>query len=316
MIKKSILSTFFSLAFFSLRAQFIAGFESIPVDSTLGYYAGSESSSGFADNGLFFRNDFNAAFQAWTGFALSRKTDSTTAGFGNQFSCRPGIAYEGQTFGLAYAHSRIFFRKAAGTEGRILRQFRLANNTYAARSMQDGDAFAKKFGGPDGLDPDFFKLKVFNYLNGNINDSAEFFLADYRQPGLANDYILSGWLQAETGFSQPFDSIGFELSSSDNGSFGMNTPAYFCIDEVKTDGFSEVNKAKTDFIRLFPNPASDHIYFNLRKSMPFRILSTDGRVLMQETGVTGLNRLSLSSLPSGLYLFQSEELQTVRFQKW
>jgi len=30
--------------------------------------------------------------------------------------------------------------------------------------------------------------------------------------------------------------LGFELSSSDNGDYGMNTPAYFCFDNFGAEG--------------------------------------------------------------------------------
>jgi hypothetical protein len=34
----------------------------------------------------------------------------------------------------------------------------VTNTTYAYNSMRDGDMFAKKFGGPTGNDPDWYKL--------------------------------------------------------------------------------------------------------------------------------------------------------------
>jgi hypothetical protein len=289
-----------------MQGQFNSGFESQTVDSLSGYYAGSENSAGFEDNGLFFRNDYNASFQSWNGFALSRKTDSVTAGFSNQYSCRPGYAAGGSTFSLAYASSRIFIRKATGEPARILRKFQLANSTYAARSMQFGDAFAKKFGGISGLDPDFFALKVFNYLNGSITDSAEFFLADYRPEGTQNDYILTDWKLAETGFSQPFDSLGFELRSSDVGTFGMNTPAYFCLDNLESEAVSGIASNKKIQCRVFPNPAKDQFMLQIEQAEEFRMVDNAGRVIRKIEGKSGQQIIDLTGVPAGLYQLIAE----------
>ena len=45
--------------------------------------------------------------------------------------------------------------------------------------MKTGDQFAKKFGGEDGNDPDYFKLLVWGEKeNGTETDTVEFFLAE------------------------------------------------------------------------------------------------------------------------------------------
>jgi len=285
----------------SLSGQFITGFETQPIDSILGYYTGEAGSNGFANDGIFFRNDYNPAFGSWNGIILSRRTDSVTAGYSNQYSCRAGNAYEGSTFALAYASSRIFILKETSAEARRLKSFRFTNSTYAARSMQNGDAFAKKFGGSSGLDPDFFALKVFNYLNGSITDSAEFFLADYRSEGTQNDFILTNWKLAETGFSQPFDSLGFELRSSDVGTFGMNTPAYFCLDNLESESVSALAANKTTHCRIFPNPAKGQFKLQLPQAEEFRMVDNAGRVIRKIEGTSGQQVIDLTGIPAGLY---------------
>jgi hypothetical protein len=285
----------------NLFAQFISGFEDFPVDSAQGFYMGSADSDGFADQGLFFRNQYNAVFQYWDGFALSRKTDSVTAGFSNQFSCRAGRAWEGNTFALAYASTRIFLRRAADVSPRRLLNFRLCNSTYAARSMQTGDAFAKKFGGASGLDPDFFRLQVFNYLNGQITDSATFYLADYRASGTTNDYIIRDWIEAAVNFPNPFDSVGFELSSSDNGTFGMNTPAYFCMDRVASEAMASVDPFRENQVFVAPNPAADFTLLQLSRPDFWQLIDAGGRRVASGEAGAGSSRINLTQVPAGLY---------------
>ena len=103
-------------------------------------------------------------------------------------------------------------------------------STYAALSMRDGDAFAKKFGGPTGNDPDFFRVTVrgFDAL-GTLTGSVEFFLADYRFTNNAQDYIVSQWTTLSLTPLGNAAKLTFALDSTDNGPFGMNTPAYFAL---------------------------------------------------------------------------------------
>ena len=102
--------------------------------------------------------------------------------------------------------------------------------------MRDGDAFAKKFGGPTGNDPDFFKLTISGLDAGNApTGTVDFYLADFRFANNALDYILTNWTLVDIS-SLPIHTrkLQFTLSSSDNGTFGMNTPAYFAVDNLTT----------------------------------------------------------------------------------
>ena len=57
-----------------------------------------------------------------------------------------------------------------------------------------------------------------------------FYLADYRSTDSAHDYIVDDWTWVDLSGLGTVDRIEFTLSSSDVGSFGMNTPAYFAMD--------------------------------------------------------------------------------------
>jgi hypothetical protein len=118
-------------------------------------------------------------------------------------------------------------------DGTMPASVRVTNTTYAALSMRDGDMFAKQFGGPDGTDPDFFVLTVHGLdANGVATGSVEFFLADYRFQDPNLNYIVSSWTTVDLTPLGNASSLAFELTSSDIGPFGMNTPAYFAIDNL------------------------------------------------------------------------------------
>jgi hypothetical protein len=109
----------------------------------------------------------------------------------------------------------------------------ITNSTYTALSMKYGNQFAKEFGGKTGNDPDWFKLSIWGKLNGNETDTIDFYLADFRFDDNSKDYIIQTWQWVELSSLGKVDSLMFALSSSDTGQWGMNTPAYFCMDNLR-----------------------------------------------------------------------------------
>ncbi len=109
----------------------------------------------------------------------------------------------------------------------------ITNTTYAALSMRNGDQFAKKFGGADGNDADFFKLIISGYSGGiATGNEVEFFLADYRFGDNSQDYILDDWTFVDFSALGTADEVRFDFASSDTGMFGINTPKYFALDNL------------------------------------------------------------------------------------
>jgi hypothetical protein len=100
--------------------------------------------------------------------------------------------------------------------------------------MLHGDQFAKKFGGTDGTDPDWFLLTISGFDElGNFTGSVDFYLADYRDPDPANKYIISAWTTVDLTPLGNAHTLSFGLTSTDSDPiFGMNTPAYFAIDNL------------------------------------------------------------------------------------
>jgi hypothetical protein len=58
------------------------------------------------------------------------------------------------------------------------------------------------------------------------------YLADFRVSDNSQDYVVDDWTFVDLGTLGTVDSLSFELSSSDTGDFGMNTPAYFALDNL------------------------------------------------------------------------------------
>ena len=195
---------------------------------------GSDGSGGFTTNGAFFNNNFNFDFGSWSGWSYSNTTDTTTPGFVNQYSSfAGGGANSSSNYGVAFT-----FNAGDATidlpDGYSLESARITNTTYAALSIENGDSFAKQFGGESGNDPDFFLLTITGLDNGgNSVGEVDFYLADYRFEDNSQDFIVNDWEFVDLSSLDGATQLSFELTSSDNDPvFGLNTPAYFALDNL------------------------------------------------------------------------------------
>ena len=113
-------------------------------------------------------------------------------------------------------------------------------------------AVAKQFGGVDGTDPDYFKLLVWGRKGRSSTDTLDFYLADYRDDDSEKDFIIETWQWVDLSSLGKVDSLIFGLESSDMGDWGMNTPAYFCLDDlyVLPDTAPYVANPLSDFLLM------------------------------------------------------------------
>ena len=215
-------------------------FEELPLESE-DFYNGSDLAGGFQSYGIEFNNlytEFGGGC-CWNGWAYSRTTDTTTPGPSNEYSAYTGIGAEGSLqYGVAFngfdAGGGIIpeITLPAGAEPTSVK---VTNTTYAALSMLQGDGFAKAFGGPTGNDPDWFLLNVEGRdASETIVGNVSIYLADYRPADPNDDYILDQWVDFDLSSLAGLgvQTLAFRLTSTDNGSFGMNTPAYVAIDDL------------------------------------------------------------------------------------
>lgn len=244
-------------------AQTVSTFESLPLEQDT-FWNGSDMPNGtfFNDGNGVFPNFYSPDFGGYWGggWAYSSMRDSTTAGFSNLYSAITGIGFEGsQNYSVGTFNPLINFNSDA--LGKVVSGFYITNATTSALSMRNGDAFAKKFGGETGNDPDWFKITVRSYDQGILSlDSVEMYLADFRFINNDSDYILKTWEWVDLTTLGNTDSLQIFMSSSDTGDFGMNTPAYLCIDNFTTadyeifapsvgiDGTSAISKDSSVFV--------------------------------------------------------------------
>lgn len=182
---------------------------------------------------------------SWIGIAVSQQTDAETpGGLNNQFnsaaggdvsgSGKYGVVYDANSGGMGMGPDyAITFTNKDYPQGRVVEGCYITNSTWATNSMKNGDSYAKKFGGETGNDKDYFILKATGYdAEGNETGNVDFFLADFRDENNTKDYIVEDWRWMDLTSLGQVSSVKFSMSSSNVGTYGMNTPAYFAIDNM------------------------------------------------------------------------------------
>ena len=205
------------------------------VSMPAGFKAEYSTQFGPARFNTYYTVDVSSGWPFWAGWAYSNETDTTTGGYGNQFSAIPGGGQSGSTYGVAYYDTWTWpptIPTVTWPQAATLATAYVTNTTYAYLSMHDGDAYAKKFGGADGSDTDWFLLTILGKDGqGNPTGAVEFYLADFRFEDPAEDYIVDQWTRVDLSPLGEVWSVEFALSSSDLDLWDrMNTPAYFAMD--------------------------------------------------------------------------------------
>ena len=313
------LASFF--IFNSSKGQVVSNFENLTL-ATDTFWDGSDLSGGFASGDAFLKNNYNTSWFSWDGFAYSNKKDSITAGYGNQYAAFAGSGYNGNgNYAVAYCAPNSILKLTGNSLGSVLNGFYVTNNTYAGISMRDGDAFSKKFGGVSGNDPDWFELKIENYRLGVIVDSINVYLADYQFSDNSLDYIIKDWTWVDLTSLGASDSLSFSLSSSDNGMFGMNTPAYFCLDNFTTNFGTGISTIVGNQLKVYPNPVRDIINVDLSKFAGEKIKLSIHDIIGKQLFISELldeNEfiLDLNSYENGVYFINIESKKVNLHQKF
>lgn len=239
--KKQLLLFILMSTMLFANGQTVSDFENLTLNDE-SYYDGSDLSGGFASGDAYFYNKYNTTYQSWSGFAYANRTDVTSGEYTNPYSAFTGEGYnQSKNFVVANVFGTSGLKLTGSTAGTTITGFFATNTTYAALTMKNGDAFniSTKFGGESGDVKDWFKLTINGYLNNNASTtSVDFYLADYRFDDNSRDYILNTWKWVDLRSLGKVDSLSFTLTSSDNGEWGMNTPAYFAMDNFNNPLFA------------------------------------------------------------------------------
>jgi hypothetical protein len=320
MRKINLLLAAMILATTLLKAQTVATFEALSLahaDTFYTNFTASGTDVGFNDGLVHFPCVYDTSFGGYwqTGFAYSNMTDSVTSGFLNQYSAKTGIGYGGSSkYAVAYCYdpttyaNNCVLKMVDSAMGHPVKGCYVTNNTYAYNSMRDGDMFARKF-----HNGDWFKISARGYSHGTLNtDSVSIYLANFLHPDSNDNYILNTWEWFNLEPLGKVDSIRFTLTSTDNGAFGMNTPAYFCIDNFTTyESFDTttppttiVQTTQPASIKAYPIPTKNTLHVDVAGARVNELTITDmaGRTVWRTADAAANYEINTADLSAGLYV--------------
>ena len=273
----------------------------------------------------------------WSGgFAYSNKKDSVNGSYTNDYAAKPAVGFNGSdkyaVYFEGYSNKKRIILSGDGEPPYVktFTGFYGTNSTYVYSTLRDGNFVSRKFGDTTGTgsglaqgsQPDWFKLTIHGYDNGAVlPDSVEFYLADYRFNDNDSDYIVRDWTWVDlSSLGGVIDSLEFELTSTDNGSFGMNTPAYFCMDDLTPLISTNIKTVKAFAAKIYPNPAINEINVEVNDNAVTSIFVTDltGKRLAAYQVKDRHTVIPTAQLPSGMYMLQitnGKQTATQRFIK-
>ncbi len=304
-------------------AQPATTFEELPLPAEK-YWNGSDGSGKFASGGFTFFNNYNEAWASWVGFSYSALTDTITPGWGNQYSAITGSGVgQSEKYGVGYASgtTNIKLENPDSVKG-----FYVTNSTYSYLTIKYGDEFSKKFGGVLGTDPDYFSLIIFGIgTEGDTTGQVVYRLADFTSDNPEEDYILKTWEWVSLDTLGVVSELHFAMESTDNSAWGMNNPAYFCIDNVNVrEVITSINISEKEMLQsvAWPNPFRDQVSLKLPFGQ-FDLTISDlyGKVVLKskEQGNATILINGLAGEAPGIYFLQmtnqAGQTQVIRLMK-
>ena len=201
-----------------------------------GYWIGEEGENEIYSGGWMFTNYYSSYF--WGGFTASNHTDLTQTGLNAQYTAVTGEGYDGSSqYGVAYTFGAQTDVYASDGQEHTVTGCYVTNNLWAYQSVVNGDSYCTPFGGTTGNDPDWFKITATGKnAAGTTVGTLDFYLADYRFTNNEEDYVVDTWEWFDLSPLGAVHTISFSLSSTKGDSYGMLTPAYFCIDDFNGEG--------------------------------------------------------------------------------
>ena len=239
-----------------------ATFEDVTLNAEGVWQAPHEGDNTFISGDWNFTSYYSSYY--WGGFTVTNHTDLTQSGMDAQYTAIAGEGHDGSVqYATAYTMGTL--TQVTATDGSLqtVSGCYVTNNVWAYQNMLEGDYSATPFGGSTGNDPDWFKLTATGKnASGQTVGTLDFYLADYRFTNNDEDYILDTWEWFDLSPLGPVASISFTLSSTKNNTYGMITPAYFCMDDFNGTGPGTVDQPP-----YIANPVADVVFDEFPQSI-------------------------------------------------
>ncbi len=268
-----------------------------------------------------------------SGFVYSNVTDTLSDSL-SRYSAIAGSGFGSNKYVVAHG-VKNYMSIVSDAAGKPLDSIMITNSAYAYNAMQYGGIQGKKF---TNSGQDWFRVKIDCYSNYRhdtaiytydtvqvggkdsvitdttvthvVTNNERFrysdtvYLANFQG---ANSFILNGWTAVHFRDTVAVDSVVFTLSSSDNTGSIMNTPAYFCLDNVTTfESSASVHNVNPHAAKVYPNPTTNtlHVSMNDNTVKQLNIVDMSGRVVCSMQVTSTEMSVNTSSLKPGMYILQ------------
>ena len=157
----------------------------------------------------------------WSGFAISNRTAKTfnmQTITPDQYNCVVGKAHSGKNFCVITTYGEELV--VNNEKGAIINSLYFTNSAYTANSMENGDSYAHKF-----TDSDWLTCTIKGLGVDGSSKEVTIELAK------GTKYVNT-WEKVDLKSLGAVKALTFEFDGSDKGQWGLNTPAYICIDDV------------------------------------------------------------------------------------
>lgn len=245
--------TSYTITFEDVDQTYMAGPTSYGENLYEAYKGDKFTSCTDTETGLVFSINENYGYNYWNGgFAISNWNNLTNDSYLNQCSVYSGSegdkkgGYNGSSkFAVAFGYSDFFngnssiycanlHFESADTEKEISGMW-VCNSTYTYLVMLYGNEFTT--GGlpleDQPTNEHYFKLIATGYDSNNaVTGTAEIYLADFDGNSDLNG-IRNGWTYFDLSELKEVNKIVLNFKGSDSGTYGLNTPAYVCIDNIE-----------------------------------------------------------------------------------
>lgn len=186
---------------------------------------------GFYSGSYYFNNGAMPGYNYWYGYSLSNETSTAYASLADQWHSAVGEGHNGSSnYCVAFPEGQ-FVEITNSVDGDNLRGVYVSNSAYSFNGMANGDGYARAF-----KQDDWFKLTAVGFDANNTETArVDFYLADYRSTNLLDHYILDTWQWMDLRPLGKVAKVRFLLDGTDKGNYGLNTAAYFVMDDFNCE---------------------------------------------------------------------------------
>ncbi len=193
------------------------------------YTAEEEVMTEFYSGDYKFKTYSFAEWATWAFFSYTNETDTSFVDYNvGQFRNVVGAGVEGSAnYSVVYVSTMMGITSLFTNDllPKVIDGMYITNTPVVRDAVVKGDATETAFVTGDSL-----ILQITGVVADAVVSSISYPLADYRNSDVAEHYLLSTWEWFDLSALGAVDEVRFNIVGSRNGSFGLNSPAYFAID--------------------------------------------------------------------------------------